>query len=167
MYVAPTQGMARVLCWDLLNTLGLPVIAKSNINNGELTMINGVKIYVRGADSPDSLRGMKLYYAVLDEFKDMKANVWEMIIRPSLSDMKGGALFIGTPEAGDSLFRDYFERGRAGSDPEWQSWHLTTYDNPLIDRSEIEAAKVSMSTFAFHQEFMASFDTMGQNIFKE
>lgn len=167
LYVAPTQGMARVLCWNLLIDLGHPVIAKSNVNNSEVMLINGVTIYVRGADSPDSLRGMKLYYAVLDEFKDMKPQAWEMIIRPSLSDMKGGALFIGTPEPGDSLFRDYYDRGQTGEDPEWKSWLFTTYDNELIDPREIEAAKRSMSTIAFQQEYMASFDTMAENIFKE
>ena len=168
LYVAPTLGMARTLCWDLLCDLGRPVIAKVNINNSEITMVNGVKIYVRGADSPDSLRGMKLYYTVLDEFKDFKANVWQMIIRPALADMKGGALIIGTPEAGPSEFRDMFDRGQI-DDPknEWKSWHFTTLDNELIDPSEIEEARASMSTQAFNQEFLASFQSMEGAIFKE
>jgi hypothetical protein len=55
MYVAPTQGMARVLCWDLLLELGALVISKSNVNNGEIKLVNGITIYVRGADSPDSI----------------------------------------------------------------------------------------------------------------
>lgn len=167
MYVAPTQGMARVLCWDLLMELGHKVIVKSNVNNSEVTLVNGVKIYVRGADSPDSLRGMKLFHCVLDEMKDMKPQVWEMIVRPSLSDLRGSALFIGTPEPGDSLFREYYERGISGKDSEWGGWLFTTYDNELISREEIEAAKRSMSTIAFSQEYMASFQTMGENIFKE
>lgn len=167
MYVAPTQGMARVLCWDLLLSLGEKVIAKSNVNNSEITLINGVKLYVRGADSPDSLSGMKLFHVVLDEMKDMKPQVWEMIVRPSLSDLRGSALFIGTPEPGESLFREYYERGIEGKDPEWGGWLFTTYDNELIEREEIEAAKRSMSTIAFQQEYMASFETMGENIFKE
>lgn len=167
MYVAPTQGMARVLCWNLLMQLGVKVIASSNVNNGEIKLVNGVTIYVRGADSPDSLRGMKLYHVTLDEQQMMKDSVWELIIRPALSDMKGTALFIGTPTAGLSLFRDYFDMGMGGNDHEWKSWHLTTFDNPLIEKSEIEAAKRSMSTMAFKQEYLASFDTMGADIFKE
>ena len=167
MYVAPTFQMARVLMWDLLLDLAQPVLDSSHVNNGEIKLVNGIKIYVRGADSPDSLRGMKLYDCVLDEFKDMKASVWELIVRPALSDLKGGALFIGTPEPGESLFKDYFEYGLSGEDPEWKSWHLTTYDNELIDKGEIEAAKRSMSTFAFKQEYLASFDTMGAEVFKE
>lgn len=167
LYVAPTYGMAKTLMWDLLVRLAFQVTKKSNVNDGELTLVNGVKIRIRGSDNPDALRGMKVYYAVIDEFKDIKPMVWEDIIRPSLSDLKGGALFIGTPDSGDSLFREYYDRGVSGEDHEWKSWHLTTYDNELIDPQEIENAKRSMSTMAFQREYMASFETMGENIFKE
>ena len=167
LYVAPTLSMARTLVWDLLCDLGRPVIAKINISSSEITFANGVKVYVRGADNPDSLRGMKLYHATLDEFKDMKANVWTMIVRPALSDMKGTATIIGTPEAGPSEFRDMYDRGQDDEFPEWYSRHLTTLDNELIDPSEIEEAKRSMSTQAFNQEFMASFASMDGAIFKE
>jgi phage terminase large subunit-like protein len=167
LYVAPTYGMAKTLMWDLLMDLAQPVIKKSNVNDGELTVANGVKIRIRGADNPDSLRGMKLHYCVIDEMKDIKATVWELIIRPALSDLRGGALLIGTPEPGTSLFRDYFDLGETGEDDEWKSWHFTTLDNELIDPKEIAAAKRSMSTMAFRQEYMADFDTMASDIFKE
>ena len=167
IYIAPTQQLARVLAWSLLMQLGHPVIASSNIANSEIKLVNGVTIFVRGADNPDSLRGMKLYYAVLDESKDFKDDVWPLIIRPALSDMKGGALIIGTPEPGESQFREQFDYGLAGEDKDWMSLHLTTYDNELIDPAEIEAAKRSMSTMAFQQEFMADFDTMTSDIFKK
>jgi phage terminase large subunit-like protein len=167
LYAAPTLGMARTLMWDLLLDIGKSVIAKANINSSEVTLINGVKIFIRGADNPDSLRGMKLYYAVLDESKDFKTGLWEMVIRPALSDMEGGALLIGTPEPGQTEFRAQYDRGQSGEDPEWESWQFTTADNELINPKEIESARRSMSTFAFNQEYMASFDTMGANIFKE
>ncbi len=167
LYVAPTFQMARTLMWNLLLTLGQGLIKKSNVNDGEITMVNGVILRIRGADNPDSLRGMKLHYVVCDEFKDVKPATWELILRPALSDLKAGALIIGTPEPGVSLFRDYFELGESESDAEWKSWHLTTMDNELIDPQEIVAAKRSMSTMAFKQEYMASFDSMGADIFKE
>ncbi len=167
MYVAPTYGQAMDLVWDLLMDLGRPVIRKWNINDGEISLVTGTTLYVRGADNPDRLRGPGSYYVVLDEFKDMKASVWEKVLRPSLSDYKGRALFIGSPEPGDSLFRDYYELGASGKDPDWKAWHFTTYDNPFIDPLEIEAAKRSMSTFAFKQEYLASFDTAGTDVFKE
>jgi len=163
LYVAPTYGMAKTLMWDLLNTLAQPVIAKANINDGEITLVNGVRLRIRGSDNPDALRGFKLYHVVTDESKDFKLNVWPLIIRPALSDLKGSALIIGTPEPGDSEFRDQYET----VDPEWKSWHFTTRDNELIDPKEIEAARKTLSTAHFAQEYEASFDTMGENIFKE
>ena len=167
LYIAPTYGMAKTLMWDLLLVMGEPIIAKSNVNDGEITLTNGSKIRIRGADNPDSLRGMKLHYVVCDEFKDVKPTTWQLILRPALSDLQAGALIIGTPEPGESLFRDYFNLGESERDPEWKSWQLTTMDNELIDPKEIEAAKRSMSTFAFKQEYMASFDSMGSDVFKE
>lgn len=166
MYVAPTQGQARVIIWQLLMDLGREVIASSHVNNSEITLVNGVIIYVRGADRPDTLRGVSLWFVVLDEFADMKASAWEQVIRASLSDKRGKALFIGTPK-GRNHFYDLYKLGESGDDPEWKSWTFTTADNELIHQEEILAAKKTLSSFAFKQEFMASFDNVGSDVFKE
>ena len=166
LYAAPTYSMARVLMWDLVCELARPVTAKVNISDGEVTLINGVKIRIRGADHPDSLRGYKLFYAVLDESKDMRETVWPLIIRPALSDLKGGALIIGTPEPGESQFRTQYELGQRGVDNEWKSWLFPTMCNELIDPTEIEAARRTLSTAQFEQEFNANFDTAGSDLIK-
>jgi hypothetical protein len=166
MYVAPTNGQARQIIWDVLMELGREVIQSSHINNQNITTINGATIYVRGADRPDTLRGVSLTYAVLDEVADIKPEAWEQVIRASLSDKKGRAMFIGTPK-GRNWFHDMFRLGQGAEDKDWKSWHFTTKDNPLIDPEEIEAAKKTLSTFAFKQEYMASFTNAGSNIFKE
>jgi phage terminase large subunit-like protein len=152
--------------WDLLNDLGRPVIKSSHVNNLEITLINGRKILVRGADNPDSLRGVSLTYVVLDECAFIKEDTWQKIIRASLSDKKGRALFISTP-SGRNWFYDMYNLGLEGSDDEWKSWHFTTADNPLIDPKEIESAKKTLSSFAFKQEYMASFSNAGSNLFRE
>lgn len=171
MYIAPTLGQARTIIWDLLHELGRPVIKSSHVNNLEITLINGRKILVRGADNPDSLRGVSLVYVVLDECAFIKVDVWEKIIRAALSDKKGRALFISTP-SGRNWFYEVFKQGQKdkeeeGYDEEWKSWHFTTQDNETIDPKEIEAAKRSLSSFAFKQEYLSSFDNAGADIFKE
>ena len=166
LYVSPTMGQSRQIVWDLLLDLGRDIIQNSHVNNLDITLINGARIYVRGADRPDTLRGVSLTYAVLDEVADIKPEAWEQVIRASLSDKRGRALFIGTPK-GRNFFYDLFKLGEEGSDPDWKSWHFTTSDNPLIDPSEIESAKKTLSSFAFKQEFMASFTNAGSDIFKE
>jgi phage terminase large subunit-like protein len=166
MYIAPTLGQARTIIWDLLHELGRPVIKSSHINNLEILLVNGRKILVRGADNPDSLRGVSLTYVVLDECAFIKEDVWQKIIRASLSDKKGRALFISTP-SGRNWFYDVFKLGLEGSDEEWKSWHFTTKDNETIDPKEIEAAERTLSSFAFKQEYLSSFDNAGQEVFKE
>ena len=166
MYVAPTMGQARSIIWELLHDLGRPVIKSSHVNNLEITLLNGRKILVRGADNPDSLRGVSLTYLVLDECAFIKQDVWEKILRAALSDRKGRALFISTP-SGRNWFYDVFNLGQSGEDEEWKSWHFTTQDNETIDPKEIEAAKRTLSSFAFKQEYLSSFDTSGADVFKE
>jgi len=166
MYIAPTLGQARTIIWDLLHELGRPVIKSSHINNLEILLVNGRKILVRGADNPDSLRGVSLTYVVLDECAFIKEDVWQKIIRASLSDKKGRALFISTP-SGRNWFYDVFKLGQEETDEEWRSWHFTTKDNETIDPKEIEAAERTLSSFAFKQEYLSSFDNAGQEVFKE
>lgn len=166
MYIAPTLGQARSILWDLLHDLGRPVIKSSHVNNLEITLVNGRKILVRGADNPDSLRGVSLTYVVLDECAFIKQDIWEKVIRASLSDKKGRALFISTP-SGRNWFYDVFNLGKDDQDEEWKSWHFTTQDNETIDPKEIEAAKRTLSSFAFKQEYLSSFDTAGADVFKE
>lgn len=165
-YVAPTQGQARDIMWSTLLEVGHAVISGSHVNNLQIKLINGTTISLKGADRPETMRGVSLKFLVMDEYADMKPEVWEQILRPALADQKGSALFIGTP-MGRNHFYDLYRHGLSGDDETFSSFHYTSFDNPLLDPSEIEAAKKSMSSFAFRQEFMASFEAMGGNLFKE
>lgn len=164
-YIAPTYQQAKDIMWAMLKELGNEVIIAAHENTSVLTLRNGRKIYLKGADRPDTLRGVGLAFVVIDEYADIKPNVWEQIVRPALADVQGGALFIGTPK-GRNHFYEMFKLGEAGKNPEWTSFHFTSYDNPLIPASEIEAAKESMSSFAFRQEFLSSFEAASRDIFK-
>ena len=167
-YIAPTQQQARDIMWDMLLELGNEVIQKAHINNLQLTLINGAKITLKGADRPETMRGVSLKYLVMDEYADMKSSVWEQILRPALADNKGHALFIGTP-LGRNQFYDLYQFAGANSEDSknWEAWHYTSYDNPLMDPEEIKEAKNAMSAFSFRQEFMASFEAQGSDLFKE
>lgn len=165
-YVAPTQGQARDIMWSLLIELAHPVIKTSHINNMQITLVNGATISLKGADRPDTMRGVSLKFLVLDEYADMKPSVFEEILRPALADQKGNCLFIGTPK-GRNHFYDLYVYADKGEDESYESWHFTSYNNETLDPEEIDLAKKSMSSFAFRQEFMASFEAMGSEIFKE
>lgn len=165
-YVAPTQGQARDIMWSTLLEVGHPVISGSHVNNLQIKLINGATISLKGADRPETMRGVSLKFLVMDEYADMKPEVWEQILRPALADQKGSALFIGTP-MGRNHFYELYQHGLKGEDSTFTSFHFTSFDNPLLDPAEIEAAKKSMSSFSFRQEFMASFEAAGGELFKE
>ena len=163
-YIAPTFQQAKDIMWAMLKDLGKDLIAQAYENTAVLTLINGRKIYLKGSDRPETLRGVGLAYVVLDEYASMKPQVWEQIIRPTMADVKGGALFIGTP-AGKNHFFDLYKD--AFEDDDWDSFQFTSTDNPFLPPEEIVAASKTMSSMSFRQEFEASFETNSGGIFKE
>jgi predicted phage terminase large subunit-like protein len=165
-YVAQTQGQARDVMWSVLTDIGRSVIKTAHINNLQITLVNGATISLKGSDRPDTMRGVSLKFVVLDEFAGMKPTVWEEVLRPALADQKGSAVFIGTP-TGRNHFWDLYQYAELSGDPDWKAWHLTSFDNPMLDPDEIEAAKKSMSSFAFRQEFLAKFEAKDSELFKE
>jgi len=163
-YIGPTFQQAKDIMWIMLKELGHDLIAAAHENTAVLTLINGRRIFLKGSDRPDTLRGVGLAYVVLDEYASMKPVVWEQIIRPTLADVRGGALFIGTP-AGKNHFYDLYTDAMAEDD--WDAWQFNSTDNPFIPADEIEAARSTMSSMSFRQEFEASFETFSGGIFKE
>ena len=157
-YIAPTFEQGKKILWPLLKEIGHDLIDQKYENTGTLTLLNGRRISIKGADRPDSLRGIGLSYVVLDEYAFMKEEVWEMIIRPALARVEGGALFIGTPD-GKNHFYDLWAKAMASDDRDtWNAWHFKSIENPFLPQAEIFQAEQSMSTDRFRQEMEASFE---------
>lgn len=165
-YIAPTFQMAKDIMWNLLKDLGKDVIVSTHENTATATLINGRRICLKGSDRYDTLRGVGISFAVLDEFAFMKPEVWDLIIRPTLADVEGSALFIGTPEGKNHFYDLWVEAGSEEWD-EWEAFHFNSLDNPMISKKEIEHARQTMSAQAFRQEFEASFASSGTGAFKE
>lgn len=167
--VAPTQAQAKFLYWDPLVRSLQPVIKSVNVNEGLIYLQNDVTLGVKGADRPETLLGAGLFDVIMDEYGTMKANVWPSIIRPMLTDVKGRALFIGSPaENPRNHFYHLWEKARTGAaGAEWAAFHYTTLDNPFLPREEIEAARRDLSSAEFRRQFLASFDTASSDVFRQ
>ncbi len=167
-YVAPTYQMARQILWDdLQEVLPRKWVRKKNDTTMTIVLKNGSEIALKGADKPDTLRGVALHFVVLDEFQDMKPDTWYKVLRPTLSSTRGGALIIGTPK-GFSEFHKLWTIGqnkdlqRKG---QWKSWQFVTADSPFVPSAEIEAAKNDMDPKSFAQEYLASFENMSGRVY--
>lgn len=156
-YIAPTYRQAKQIAWGmLLNWVGQAYLRK-NEQDLVLEFHNGSKIYLKGAENPDALRGSSVHLAILDEYQDIRPKVWEQIIRPMILDTRGEVWFIGTPK-GFNHFHDLFTKVASGAlGPDWIAFRLTSYDNPHMPRAEIEAAKAESDPRSFAQEYMAEF----------
>lgn len=155
-YLAPTYKAAKDIAWAMLvDTVPEGYIAKRNETELSLSLINGSKISLKGAEKPDSLRGRSIDLCVLDEFADMKIETWSEVIRPSLSDRQGSALFIGTPK-GRNHFYDLWTYG-TDKIQDWASFQYTTLDGGNVPADEIEAAKRDLDERTFKQEYLANF----------
>ena len=167
-YIGPTFQQSKDIMWNMLKELlqGTDLIETTHENTATMTLVNGRRISLKGSDRPDTLRGVGLSYVVLDEYASMKVEVWEQIIRPTLADVKGGALFIGTP-AGKNHFYDIWKEAELEKNVDWEAFQYNSTDNPILDPEEIATARETMSTQAFRQEFEASFVSFTGGIFKE
>lgn len=171
-YVAPTFDQAKRIMWRRLRLiLGFAkqggFIKGENINDGYFELINGRRIYIKGADNEDALRGEGYSFVVLDEYADMKANVWSEIIRPALMDVEGGALFIGTPKGKNHFYKIFMgalEQRKGFED--WEAFHFVSRDNPYLKEREIQAIvdDPNMTREILRQEIEADFVSGGGKI---
>lgn len=155
-YIAPTYKAAKEIAWGMLiEAIPPEYITKTNETALSLHLANGSIISLKGAEKPDNLRGRALDFCVLDEFADMRKEAWFEVIRPSLSDRKGSAIFIGTPK-GRNHFYDLWAKG-VDKDEGWSSHQYTTLEGGNVDANEITAAKQDLDERTFEQEYQARF----------
>lgn len=164
-YIAPTFNQAKDIMWQSLKQMAAPITKKIRENECILTLSNDRQIHLKGSDRPESLRGVGLSYVVMDEYAFMKEEVWTAIIRPTLADVRGSALFIGTPN-GKNHFYDLFLNAEKDED-DWDAWTFKSLDNPFLDPKEVVLATKDMPLEFVKQEFEANFSSFGGTVFKE
>ena len=115
-YIAPYRNQAKRIAWEYLKyyTSVIPGIKR---NEADLFVelpsrykgSPGARIYIIGADKPDSLRGMYLDGVILDEYAQIKPSLYGEILTPALADRKGFAWFMGTPKGQNHFYEQYLK----------------------------------------------------------
>lgn len=157
-YIAPQYAQAKDIAWNYMKqyTGAIPGVS---YNESELRVDfahNGSRIRLYGTENENRLRGLYLDGCILDEYADISPTVFDLIIRPMLSDRKGWAVFIGTP-AGHNAFYDKWNEALANTE-DFYSVMLKASKTGIIDPDELEALKKEMSEDAFEQEYECSFE---------
>ena len=154
-WLAPTYLMASAVWRELVNVLR-EVRPKINRSERYIELPGGGFIAVRSTHNEDSLRGEGLDFAVLDEAAFMSNNVWPAIVRPMLLESQGSALFLSTPY-GRNWFWDIYGLGLNTNEPEWESFHFTSADNPQISDSDLETIRRNTPERTYREEYLAEF----------
>jgi phage terminase large subunit len=155
-YIAPYYSQAKNIAWDYLLHFSQPVLAKANQSELWVELINGARIRLYGADSPDGLRGIFLDSVVMDEYADMKPSIWGAVVRPLLTDRQGSATFIGTPK-GHNAFWEMYQTG--AKSPDWYVKVLRASQTGILPQDELDDAAKTMSPDQYLQEFECDFES--------
>lgn len=168
-WIAPTFDISKRIGWRMMEHICRPLINAGLIraNKTDLTMElpNGGRFQAKSADHPERLVGEGLDLAIIDEAGSVQEEAWTESLRPALSDRQGKAVFLGTPK-GHNWFYGIYGRGLDPLQPDWQSFHYTTGDNPFIVPAEIEAARLELPERIFDQEYMAAFRDDAGSVFR-
>jgi hypothetical protein len=157
-YMAPTYKQAQVIAWDYLlqYTKNLPSVS---IHKKDLSVSihrpppwdDKITYTLLGSDNPDSLRGIYLDGAVLDEYAQCDPIVWGQIIRPALSDRQGWALFLGTPCGKNAFYERYM---KAKVNPSWFTMLLRADQSGIIPEAELAEMRADMTEDEYEQELL-------------
>lgn len=169
-YVAPFLSQAKKILWE--DPEMLPKYCPPEIwdkrNNSDLTIKfpNGSILYILGADRPDSLRGPNPRGVVLDEYGDMKKEIWSAIVQPiMMANPNGWTWFVGTPKGKGDFFHK-FSYGRSSDNPEWFSSILKASESGIIRADMLLEAKRTTTQAFYAQEYECDFQDSATSFFR-
>jgi len=169
---APTRDQAREIYWQDLKDLSPPsLVAEISESHLVIRYKIGSELHVVGMDKPERVEGKPWDGFVLDEYGNMKPDVWDAHLRPALSDRKGWADFIGVPEGKQNHYYGLAEDARKeflllGDASEWGYYHWPSSE--ILDAAEVEAARKRMHPLVFEQEYGGAFVSFsGVELFEE
>jgi PBSX family phage terminase large subunit len=173
-YYAPTRDDARDIMWKQLKEVcKVSIIGDPNESRLEMnvrTLDGGQSLIVlygwEALQDRGKGVGVRNTFAVLDEVSKY-ANFeygWQEILRPTLIDAQGGALFISTTN-GFNHFYDLCNKEL--NDDDYKTFHFTSYDNPYLAVEEIDKIKSEMTEERATQEIYAEFVKKEGLVYKE
>lgn len=153
-WFAPTYKYVLEVWRELLERLR-PVISRSHDQEKRIELVTGGVIEMWTMDGENPGLGRKYALAVIDEagiVPDL-LHIWQQALRPTLVDLQGRAVFLGTPRGRRHGFVQLFQRGLRAEDVDWAAFRARTLDNPYIPQEEVESAKKELPPEVFAQEF--------------
>lgn len=153
--IGPFRSQMKSVAWEYVKHYAQPVTVGSNEAELTVKLRNSSTIRLFGADNADAIRGHGFLGVYMDEYGDFRPSVWGNIIRPTLSDHEGWAVFGGTPK-GHNQFYDAF---KASEDSQgWFSAKIRASESGILSPGELAAVREQLSEDQYLQEYECSFE---------
>ena len=167
-YIAPFLKQAKLIAWDYVRRFAC-AIPGVKLSEGELCaqLPTGAKIWLLGADNPDALRGTYADGVVLDEYAQIKPDVYDEIVRPMLLSRQGWAVFTGTPK-GQNQFYELYQTAQKASQTDPQQWWCGVFradETGIITPAELEDLRRRTPEHLFRQEYLCDFSADAADVF--
>jgi phage terminase large subunit len=160
-YIGPTYRQAKATSWDYVQYYARPIPGMA-FNQQELRADypNQGQVRLYGSDNPDSLRGIYLDGAFLDEFGMHPAKTFTEVISATLVDRGGWALFGGTPNGKNQFYEmaQHAKQEQANGNPDWFFAEYKASQTGLLDQGYLASARAIMTADEYAQEFECSFE---------
>ena len=148
-YLAPFLKQAKMIAWDYLKRYSAP-LPGVGVNEAELCLRlpNGARIWVCGADNPDALRGTYADGVVLDEYAQIKPDVFTEI-------------------KGQNAFFELFNRAQKAAQEEPGVWWVGVFradESGVISSGELERLRRETPANIFRQEYLCDFTASAENV---
>ena len=123
------------------------------------------RVWFLSTDNPENIRGYGFKGIVVDEAAMIPQDVWNYILRPTIAQTLGWAVFISTPK-GRNWFYDLFTRGLDPNEKDYRSFQFPSMASPFFPLSEWEDAQRSLPADVFKQEYEAQFLEDSAGVFR-
>lgn len=146
--------------WNEVIRVGHSIISSKDSVNRRIEYYGGGILEFWSLENYEVSRGRKYGMTIVDEaaIHGKFGIAWDSVLRAHLVDYRGSAWFLSTPKGVSNKFYDLYQNGINGVKG-WKSFRFPTSANPLIDRGEIEDARLTLPNHIFRQEFLAEFVT--------
>ena len=129
------------------------------------TKIGMTRIWFLSADNPDNIRGFGFQGVVIDEAAAIPVSVWHYVLRPTIAQTLGWAVFVSTPK-GRNWFYDLYTRGMDPNETDYASFTFPSKASPFFPAKEWEEAKRTLPADVFRQEYEAEFMEDSAGVFR-
>lgn len=164
LFQADLRRQARKGCLklekDVLDTVGGRYLLKVK---------NGATIEVRSQEKEDQIVGEGVAAVIMAEAARLKSHIWTELVRPTLADYHGVAVFSTTPR-GRNWYYELVEKAKGSS--QWACFQKPSWANPIVypegeQDPEVVELRETLDEAEFRQEIGAEFVTHAGLVYQE